>query len=215
MSSLREAWWAANNQALSLPPMESKEKLINLTQLYLQKFPMEQERCREFLAYLHRNETPDLYTRKNFDGHITASVFVISSDKSKVLLVHHKILNRWLQPGGHIEEQRDKTIYLAALRECLEETGIESKNLQSVNETSIPFDIDSHRIPANAKKQEAAHYHHDFRYLFVYKGEAEISIAEDESNAFTWRPLSELGADKDFELVSEKINLALQAEQPS
>ncbi len=191
--------------------MESKEKLTTLTQLYLQKFPREQERCQEFLAYLNRNETSDLYTRKNFDGHITASVFVLSADKSKVLLVHHKILNRWLQPGGHIEEHRDNSIYEAALRECSEETGIKSKNLYSMDsDIAVPFDIDSHLIPASAKKGEAAHYHHDFRYLFVYKGDSKVSIAEDESNAFTWRPLSELGMDKEFELVVEKINEALE-----
>jgi 8-oxo-dGTP pyrophosphatase MutT (NUDIX family) len=49
----------------------------------------------------------------------TASVFIVRD--GKVLLHWHKKLNKWLQPGGHIELDEDPN--QAALREAKEETG--------------------------------------------------------------------------------------------
>ena len=38
------------------------------------------------------------------EKHFVASVWIISSGSpKKVLLVHHKKFNKWLQPGGHVE----------------------------------------------------------------------------------------------------------------
>ena len=54
--------------------------------------------------------------------HFCASTFVINPDNKKVLLVKHKKYNKWLQPGGHIEE--NETPEEAAIREVYEETGI-------------------------------------------------------------------------------------------
>ncbi|MEJ7674420.1 MAG: hypothetical protein WKF59_17420 [Chitinophagaceae bacterium] len=41
---------------------------------------------------------------------------------------------------------------------------------------NVPLDIDSHYIPANKNKNEQEHVHHDFRYLFVYNGDKNITI---------------------------------------
>ena len=54
--------------------------------------------------------------------HFCASVFVINPKNKKILLVHHKKFNKWVQPGGHIED--DETPEEAALREVYEETGV-------------------------------------------------------------------------------------------
>lgn len=53
--------------------------------------------------------------------HFTVAVFVVS--REKVLLHRHRKLGMWLPPGGHIE--RDELPDGAAVREVLEETGIE------------------------------------------------------------------------------------------
>ena len=51
-----------------------------------------------------------MWPRSEFDpGHFTASAFVVSPDGTKVLLVEHARLGRWLQPGGHIEAD-DRTV---------------------------------------------------------------------------------------------------------
>ena len=54
--------------------------------------------------------------------HFCASAFVINPDNKKILLVKHADYNKWLQPGGHIEE--DEIPEEAAIREVYEETGI-------------------------------------------------------------------------------------------
>ncbi len=54
--------------------------------------------------------------------HFCASVFIINPVNKKILLIHHKKFNKWVQPGGHIDE--DETFEETALREAYEETGV-------------------------------------------------------------------------------------------
>lgn len=51
-----------------------------------------------------------------------ASAYTIDFEDNKVLLVYNKKLEKWLQPGGHIEGF--ETPIETAIRETLEETGI-------------------------------------------------------------------------------------------
>jgi len=54
--------------------------------------------------------------------HFCASAFVINPADKKILLVKHHLWDKWVQPGGHIED--DETPEEAAVREVYEETGI-------------------------------------------------------------------------------------------
>ena len=58
---------------------------------------------------------------QNSGRHFTVAVFVVWD--GKVLLHNHRKLGMWLPPGGHIE--RDELPDEAAVREVLEETGLE------------------------------------------------------------------------------------------
>ncbi len=103
--------------------------------------------------------TPAPFSRDQFTpGHITATGLVLAADEERVLLVHHRRLNRWLLPGGHIEEQ-DGTPGDAARREVVEETGA------ALHPADPPLaGIDVHGIPA--KGGEPYHLHHDLIFLF-------------------------------------------------
>ena len=186
--------------------MINKAEIAGLVEIYLQQFPAEKETTSLFTDYLARNDAGELFTRKNFDGHITTSAFIIDPACTEILLLKHKTLNRWLQPGGHVEA--DDSLLLSALREAEEETGIPKAELRNVSVFStkeVPFDIDSHYIPTNPKKQEDGHYHHDLRYLFEYTGDGNIVFNTDESTGLKWVKLADLAGDATFGPVVKKI----------
>ncbi len=186
--------------------MEDNSTIKEILNQYLSLYPQEEQRQMEFGHYLDRNTTEQLYTRKNFDGHLTASAFILNKSLDHILLIHHKSLGKWLQPGGHIDAT-DANILAAAYREVLEETSIAQEQLTLISNgtNTLPFDIDSHRIPENIKKKEAAHYHHDFRYLFQYAGAKNITINEDESLDYKWVALAALIEDDIFGDMLEKM----------
>ncbi|MCH2164994.1 MAG: NUDIX hydrolase [Marinovum sp.] len=115
-------------------------------------------------------------------GHITASAFVLSTDKSAVLLTHHKKLGLWLQLGGHCDGIADTGF--VALKEAYEESGL----IRIARVRDEILDVDIHDIPA--RKDEPAHLHYDVRFLFQAEA-GEITVS-DESHALAWVPLSNL-----------------------
>lgn len=99
------------------------------------------------------------FSRSLRTGHITASAWIIDKEVTAALLVHHRKLNRWLQPGGHADG--DENVEAVAHREAIEETGLSSIRLANKR----IFDLDIHMIPAHGSV--LAHFHYDIRFLFV------------------------------------------------
>src|SRR5436189_5409859 len=74
-------------------------------------------------------------------GHFTASAFVLSPDRRDLVLIHHKKLGIWVQPGGHVEPSDDDLLG-AARREVLEEVGLAELESLSRDQGSLLFDVD-------------------------------------------------------------------------
>jgi 8-oxo-dGTP diphosphatase len=124
------------------------------------------------------------------EKHFTASVWILNKGKpKKMLLVHHKKLGKWLQPGGHIE--RFENPVQAAIREIKEETGIDigflKDQVQIIDKDGgflpIPKFFLEETIPANENRP--MHYHLDINYVVEIK-EQEIKHREDESHGIGW-----------------------------
>lgn len=179
---------------------------------YQQHFPNENESLQALVQFLNTNTGNQLYSRKNFNGHITASAFILDMARQSLLLLRHKKLNRWLQPGGHVDET-DSSIMAAALREAAEETGLLPGQLIAIHSghTKGIFDVDSHGIPANINKNEPAHTHHDLRFLFECTQPELLAVNEAEATGFKWVPLMELTEDETFGYVAKKIMQVLAA----
>jgi len=125
----------------------------------------------------------DPFHRSHFaPGHFTASCFIVD-DAGRLLLHHHRRLDRWLQMGGHIEAGEAPA--LAALREGTEESGL--TDLELVGEGI--FDLDVHLIPAG--KGEPDHEHFDVRYLARTRTPDAIKIDRAESNELAWVSLQQ------------------------
>jgi 8-oxo-dGTP pyrophosphatase MutT (NUDIX family) len=192
--------------------METLNDVRQLVIYYESEFP--NENIEGLKLFLDRCSERELYDRKLNREHITSSALIIDPIDREILMLQHRTLGKLLQPGGHIEEC-DNSILSAALREALEETGISQESLVHFNlhaSETIPFDIDSHVIPENPQKHEPEHYHHDFRYLFFYKGTKEIKGNPHDSTGVTWIKFSDLSKDQTFRNLIDKIRKLLSLE---
>ena len=136
---------------------------------------------------------PDPFDRRIREGHLTGSAIVVSTGGGRVLLLRHRKLQRWLQPGGHADpgEKAGETV---ALREALEETGIAGLALHVG--APRPLDVDVHDIPARG--DEPAHLHLDLRYLVLAPAEVALArspMESDDLRWFGWDELAKLGLD--------------------
>lgn len=149
---------------------------------YRDCFPTEAFVVERFKTLL--NEQPNCFDRNCFNpGHITASAWVVDATGHRVLLTHHRKLERWLQLGGHTDGQEDTLA--SAAREAWEESGLADLTPWK----SAIFDIDIHTIPARA--EEPIHAHYDIRYAFQCNGNPAFTVS-DESHALAWVSIREL-----------------------
>ncbi len=122
--------------------------------------------------------SPTPFSRSQFTpGHITCTGLVLAPDGARVLLVHHRRLDRWLLPGGHVDPE-DAEIWDAARREVVEETGATMR----ADPAPPLVGIDVHGIPGRGP--EPYHLHHDLIFGFRATGE-EICVSP-ESRAVVW-----------------------------
>ena len=129
----------------------------------------------------------DCFQRSCRPGHVTGAAWIISADRRRCLLTHHRKLNRWLQLGGHADGQWQ--VEEVALREAREESGLAAFDFVPIDGALMPFDVDVHQIPerldARGHVIEDAHEHHDVRFLLIAHTDQGISPS-DESHDVAW-----------------------------
>jgi len=160
-----------------------------------------QKRTRDAMLAFIELHPRDAHLRSCVEGHLTASALVIDESRGKGLLTFHRKLERWLQLGGHCDG--DANLPGAALRESLEESGIEGLEIDP-----RPVDVDIHVIPA--RRDEPAHLHLDTRF-FVYAPAGARETASEESNELGWFDAAGLRGIETDDSVRRLFKLAFRA----
>lgn len=150
---------------------------------YREQWPEEAGVIKQFERFLHTQA--HAFHRNHVAGHFTGSAWLVSADGRRVLLMHHRKLGRWLQPGGHADGERN--LAAVALREAEEETGVRGLQVEAAI-----FDIDRHRIAERGN--EPSHWHYDVRFV-VRAGDDDRFVVNPESLALAWRDIREVAAD--------------------
>ncbi|WP_435059711.1 NUDIX hydrolase [Streptomyces sp. bgisy060] len=135
----------------------------------------------------HLAARPDGMYKPCTGVHVTASALVVDPTRGRVLLTLHRKLDMWLQMGGHCEEH-DATLAAAALREGVEESGIDRLALLPGG----PVRLDRHETPCA--------WHLDVQYAAVAPADAVERISE-ESLDLRWFAYDEVGSVADASVV--------------
>jgi 8-oxo-dGTP pyrophosphatase MutT (NUDIX family) len=128
----------------------------------------------------------DPFSRDTREGHVTGSAVVCDPAGRSVLLVYHRKLDRWLQPGGHAHPG-DASVLDVAMREAREETGLDDFAAPLGDRV---LHVDVHDIPARGA--EPAHLHYDVRYLLTAPLSAPRAHGAEVSRA-AWFELAAAG----------------------
>ena len=164
----------------------------------------EEQDCQRMAAFIRTH--PNCYGKSNPQGHITGSAFVLDP-KNRVLMTFHGKLHRWLQLGGHSDDDEGSPA-LTALREAEEESGLVDLVFHPTF-GNRPVDIDIHTIPA--RRTEPEHEHLDFRFVFLTQ-RPETIVMSAESTRLKWWSLgamTELGFDPALNRALRKIREGL------
>jgi len=154
-----------------------RQELLQLLKQYQPRFMDEMAFVKRSIDYIEQHE--DCFYRELMPAHVTGSAWVVNPDRSRALLMHHKKLDQWFQPGGHADGDAD--IVRVALKETEEETGISAEHIKLVD-GSI-FDVDIHTIAPYGNDPQ--HEHIDVRFLLEIDDRLAVP-GNDESHEILW-----------------------------
>ena len=124
----------------------------------------------------------NILLRDNLFAHITSSGFIINHTATKVLMIHHNIYQNWGWTGGHADGEAD--LQLVAIKEALEETGLQQVSLLSPEIASI----DILPVPGHFKHGEyiSAHMHLSIAYVLVADEMHPVHLRQEENSGVRW-----------------------------
>lgn len=159
------------------------------------------------LSFLDRNN--DAFLRSNRVAHMTASAWVTNKDRTKVLMVYHKLYDSWAWCGGHADGEED--LLKVALKECREETGLQTVRPINGKIASLEcLTVDGHE-----KRGEyvPSHLHLNVTYLLEADEEEPLRVCEEENTGVKWfTPEKALAASTEpwfVERIYSKLNARL------
>ena len=119
--------------------------------------------------------------------HFNVTTYIYDPENKKFLFILHKKLNKWVAPGGHIEDNENPEV--AALREAKEETGLDARLIGNRYPEKSDL-ICPYGIQLNIISDE--HEHFDLIYLAFPVVDTAITLNKKESHDIKWFTLDEI-----------------------
>lgn len=163
-----------------------KEHLIAQILRYCPVNEQEETDKSTLLRWLQSGE--DISVRENLVGHLTASAWVVTPDRRKVLMAYHKLYDSWAWLGGHADGNWD--LLRVAEKEAREESGIH--DLKVVSEDPISLEILTVNGHEKKGKYVPCHLHLNVTYLFEADSAQRLQCKPDENSGVAWIPMDSL-----------------------
>ena len=148
----------------------------------------EQEEVERKIMLKYINDFDDVLTRQNEYGHFTSSAFVLNKERTKILMIYHKIYNSWAWTGGHSDGDND--LLYVAMKEAKEETGI--KNVKPISKDIYSLELINVKGHEKRGKYVGSHMHLNVTYLLEADENEEIHIKEDENSGVRWITINKI-----------------------
>ena len=157
--------------------------IIDEIRTFVPLCPQEERDKAYMLDFLARHD--DAFDRSNEEAHMTASAWVVSLDRTRVVMCYHNIYNSWSWTGGHADGDRD--LPAVAMREVREETGLETRLL-------CPgiFSLENLTVEEHVKHGHVVptHIHMNATYLLQAEG-WDLRPKPNENRAVRWMTTEE------------------------
>ncbi|MDD6615063.1 MAG: NUDIX hydrolase [Lachnospiraceae bacterium] len=142
----------------------------------------EQERQDQAVMLQYIRQFDNILERENVFAHFTASPWIVNQDRSRVLLLYHRIFDSWGWCGGHSDGDSD--FLSTALREGREETGLTT--IRPVSSDILALDV----IPVIPHVRKGAfvtaHVHLNVTYLCTADDSEPLRHKDDEAKGARW-----------------------------
>ena len=180
------------------------EKLIRQIENYIPYNDQETRDKAQILAFLRSGQ--ELLTRSNPVAHLTASAWVVSPDRSQVIMVYHNLYRSWSWMGGHADGDPD--LLHVAKKEVMEECGLTDLTVVSPE----IFSLEILSVAGHEKKGEyiSSHLHLNVTYLFEADPAQPLRIKPDENSAVGWVAAEEIPQKTDETWFRDRIYSKLQ-----
>ena len=183
------------------------EHLIKQIEAYT---PFNEQEIRDkaqILAFLRTGA--DFLTRENTAAHLTASAWVVSPDRSQVVMVYHNLYQSWSWMGGHADGDWD--LLRVAKKEVMEECGLSELRVVSPEIFSLEvLCVDGHEKKG---RYLSSHLHLNVTYLFEADPAQPLRVKPDENSGVRWftpeEALRAVSEDWMREHVYQKLNAKL------
>jgi len=148
----------------------------------------EQEEVDRKIMLKYLNDFDDTLTRQNEYGHFTSSSFILNKERTKIVMIYHKIYDSWAWTGGHSDGDND--LLYVAIKEAKEETGL--KTVKPILNDIYSLEIINVKGHEKRGKYVASHVHLNATYLLEADENECIRIKEDENSGVKWVSINEI-----------------------